>query len=196
MESAGAPSLTGCRRKFRCHRRMISGVENETMMKFCPGCGAPGMRFDSIKKFSCGSCGWEYFHNVAAATMAVLTVGERILFTIRADDPGRGMLDLPGGFADPDETSEESLARELREELGLEGLELTYLGSASNTYPFGGVVYKSCDSIYTAALDAIPPIRDEKEITGLELLGIDEIDPARIAFVSVRRAIELWATRR
>ena len=166
------------------------------MMKCCPNCGSEELKFDSVKKLTCPACDWVYFHNVAAATMALLTVGGKILFTVRGDEPAAGMLDFPGGFADPDETAEESLARELEEELGVRGLELTYLGSAPNTYPYGGSVYKSCDLIYTATLDEMPTVHDAAEIAGLELIDAGEIDEARIAFSSVRRAVELWRVRR
>ncbi len=166
------------------------------MMEFCPHCGWPAIRFDGAKKLSCEECGWTYYHNVAAAVMAALTIDGKVLFAERARDPGKGALELPGGFVDPDESAEDAIRRELAEELGLGGLDLEYVGSASNTYPFASVTYKTCDVIYTAAIEALPEIRATEEIASLELIGLDEIDDSRIAFDSVRAAIRILQARR
>ncbi len=166
------------------------------MMNHCPGCGADTIRFDGIKKFTCPACGWIYYHNVATAVMAALTIGDEVLFARRARDPARGLLELPGGFVDPDETAEAAIARELREELGLDGLCFEYVGSASNTYPFGGVTYKTCDLIYTASLERVPEIHAPEEIAALVLARPADVAPEDVAFSSVRRALELLHARR
>ena len=166
------------------------------MMEYCPHCGWPAIRFDGVKKLNCEECGWTYYHNVAAAVMAALTIDGKVLFAVRAQEPGKGALELPGGFVDPDESAEEAIRRELVEELDLDGLDLEYVGSASNTYPFASVTYKTCDVIYTAAIEEMPRIRATDEITSLELIGLDEIDDRRMAFDSVRSAIRILQARR
>ena len=165
------------------------------MMNMCPVCGSGAIRFDGIKKYTCRDCGWVYYQNVAAAVMVALMIGDEVVFGVRARDPARGLLELPGGFVDPDESAEEAIARELIEELGLEGLAFEYLGSASNTYPFGGVTYKTCDLIYTAPLDHLPEVRATHEISSLALVHPDRVDPATIAFASVHRALDLLRAR-
>ena len=51
-------------------------------------------------------------------TSAVLLQGDRILM-VRISDHGRTWWCLPGGTIEPDETPEETIVRELREELNL-----------------------------------------------------------------------------
>lgn len=55
----------------------------------------------------------------------------KVLLIKRLNPPYQDMWALPGGFIDMDETLSESAARELKEETGLEGIELTQL------YAFG-----------------------------------------------------------
>ena len=64
----------------------------------------------------------------------------RLLVVVRAEEPEKGTWDLPGGFADPGESIEESVRREVREELGLEIASMRYLCSYPNTYEYGGIV--------------------------------------------------------
>ena len=54
--------------------------------------------------------------------------GMQILLIRRSNHPFKGCWALPGGFAEPGETIEETAARELREEVGVEGANLQLVG--------------------------------------------------------------------
>ncbi len=116
---------------------------------FCPRCGSGSLQQRSEKEFACG-CGFHYFQNVASAVMVALCWQDELLVAVRARDPGRGLLDLPGGFVDPGESLEEALVRELKEELGLDltGETPRYLGSYANVYPYDDVTYHTCDTVF------------------------------------------------
>jgi 8-oxo-dGTP diphosphatase len=53
----------------------------------------------------------------------------RLLMVQRANDPGRGQWSLPGGRVEPGETDAYAVARELREETGLEVRVGSLIGS-------------------------------------------------------------------
>ena len=157
------------------------------MFKFCPICRAEDILFDGLKHYNCRKCSWSYFHTVAAAGGVFITIDDKLLFTVRAKEPARGLLDLPGGFVDPGESAEQAVLRELNEELHLtENISLTFLGTAPNIYPYDNVTYHTLDLVYTATLDKIPEIRDHSEIADLVLYHINEVPFDKLAFDSVK----------
>jgi 8-oxo-dGTP diphosphatase len=65
-----------------------------------------------------------FAHTVDAIIIANIPNGAMVLLIQRKFEPFKGMWALPGGFIEMDETLLEACQRELREETGLEGLEL------------------------------------------------------------------------
>jgi 8-oxo-dGTP diphosphatase len=57
-----------------------------------------------------------------------------VLLILRGHFPYEGMWALPGGFVDMEETLEEAITRELEEETGLKGVELTQLHAFSELH--------------------------------------------------------------
>ena len=136
--------------------------------RHCPSCTAAPLRFEGDKAIRCGVCGFRYFHNVAVAVATVIRVGDELLLTERAHAPRAGTYDLPGGFVDPDETLEDAVCREVREELGLDldGRALRYLFSSTNRYPFEGTTYRTSDVYFEVRLTERPPLSFADDVAG------------------------------
>ena len=85
--------------------------------KYCPVCGSNRFMEHDEKSKRCTSCGFVYYLNPSAATVALIE-NERgeLLVVRRGKEPAKGTLDLPGGFSDMEETSEEGVAREVMED--------------------------------------------------------------------------------
>ncbi len=130
--------------------------------------------------------------NPGAAVAAIIEHRGDILFAVRAHDPQAGMLDLPGGFVDNDETAEQALWRELEEELGLKDVPARYLASFPNSYPYGGVDYRTLDLIYLIELAEKPPLRADDDIVAIRWIPADSIPYEQIAFSSVRDALRYY----
>ncbi len=161
--------------------------------RFCPGCGVSGGEWKNGREFGCPSCGYRFFQNVAAACGVLIGHEGRFLFLVRAKDPARGLLGLPGGFVDPGEGVEQALAREVGEEISGAVGPLTFLASFPNRYPFSGVEYHTCDLYFRAPLACPPSVLrgDPDEVSGLLWLRPEEVDHDRLAFASLKA---LWAS--
>ncbi|MFC4050527.1 MULTISPECIES: NUDIX hydrolase [Actinomadura] len=73
----------------------------------------------------------------------------RLLMVRRGRPPGEGLWSIPGGRVEPGEDDAAALARELREETGLDVEPLALAGTVERPGP-GGVTYEIHD--YTAAV--------------------------------------------
>ncbi len=155
--------------------------------RYCPACGVAGLDAFVVNGRRCGSCGFEFFENVAAAVAVLIRNGSgEGLFTVREKDPGSGLLDLPGGFVDPGEGVEVAARREILEELGIELGDLAYAGSAPNRYAYKGVVYATADVFFTAGLPEGAKVAALDAIAGFEWRAISGVRDEEIAFDSIR----------
>ncbi|MGD0552781.1 MAG: NUDIX domain-containing protein [Sedimentisphaerales bacterium] len=164
------------------------------IFKYCPGCGAKGPKaYSKNKHITCGKCGFEYYHNVASSAAAIIECGSKVLVITRANKPKAGMLDFPGGFADYGESIEETVAREVREELGIKVKNPRYLISAPNIYVYKGVTYTTTDLFFTCMIDNPKKIKpNRKEIAGIEFFEPGRIPVNRLAFDSGKTAIRYY----
>jgi ADP-ribose pyrophosphatase YjhB (NUDIX family) len=162
------------------------------IFEYCPRCKSSDISFDDRKKFECSACSFTYFHNVATAAAAILEFDKKIILIKRAREPGKGKLDLPGGFIDPEETVEDGLNRELQEELGITLEKMKYLGSFPNVYKYKDVTYNTCDLFFCSKIESIPKAFEQTEISELVLINPAEIIPEDFAFKSTPKGLELF----
>jgi ADP-ribose pyrophosphatase YjhB (NUDIX family) len=166
----------------------------ERTIRFCPDCGKDSFRPESEKSWRCAECDFVLYQNTAAAVAAIIVHGGEILFAVRAGAPCAGKLDLPGGFVDNDETAEHALAREVGEELGLKEFEARYMASFPNTYPYGGIAYKTVDFIYVVELDQRPDFQPADDVSGVCWLPTGSVPMEQVAFASIRNAVRYFQT--
>ena len=148
--------------------------------RFCPKCSAKDFAQESEKLFICNKCQFNFYLNTAAAVAAIIKDNSGgILMTIRKFNPMAGKLDLPGGFVDGNETAEEALSREIKEELNLNVESLSYFTSVPNIYHFKEVTYNTLDLIYTCTVKSFENIKACDDAYGYIFLNIDDIDTAK-----------------
>lgn len=88
--------------------------------RYCPACGGELAAADADHEGYCRRCSRSWYRNMAPTAGAAIVHERRALATVRARDPQKGKLDVPGGFLAPGEHPIEALKRELSEELGIE----------------------------------------------------------------------------
>jgi len=164
------------------------------LFEYCPHCGKSTPEFKGGHYVLCSSCGFQYFHNVATAVGALITIGNTILLLERAQEPRAGKLALPGGFVDPGESLEEALRRECQEEVGLilEEEPLQFVASFPNQYLYKEVWYNTCDVFFRIFLsrEKIASLKaDPAEVRSLRWIEVDKIPVEELAFESSRKAI-------
>jgi len=79
----------------------------------------------------CPHCG-HYTNRAITVDALVLNEEGKVFLIKRGNEPEKGKWALPGGFVDWDETVEEAVSRELKEELGLTSKSLELAGIFSN----------------------------------------------------------------
>lgn len=120
---------------------------------FCSRCKGD-LEKKSENLLICKKCNFHFYLNPVPCNGLILENSKGELLIIkRKYDPGKGMFDIPGGFVDPDETLEESMIRESKEELNFEPKDIKYLNSYSDSYLFQGVNFKTIIAVFYAKTD-------------------------------------------
>jgi ADP-ribose pyrophosphatase YjhB (NUDIX family) len=97
--------------------------------RYCTACGTIATRKnDSL--YVCGA-GHDNWINPAVGVSAYVIKNGKVLFGVRSSDPGKGKLDVPGGFVEVHESAEQAAIREAKEEFGIDITVQHCLG----TYP-------------------------------------------------------------
>lgn len=164
----------------------------EEDFKFCPKCGG---HFKKQNKHSlvCSNCDLQYYINPRPCNAVILKNNDgKILFVKRKDNPQKGYWDLPGGFTNPKETMEESVKREIHEELKFDIQDFKYIGSMHDTYNYGGIQAYTFCSVFEGKLPeniTLTPSDDAEEII---FFSPHEIPLERIGFPSQRDFLKIY----
>ncbi len=159
----------------------------------CPGCGSQSIEVHQKNAMRCRACDYVYFHNTASAVAGIIEMRDGILLTVRGHEPKAGTYDLPGGFVDYNESVEDALKREIREELGIEVTIVSYLGSFPNRYVHRDIVYFTADLFFVCrAIDNDEKIRGNDEVKRWEIVPVDRLPLGKFGFESNVKALELY----
>lgn len=159
--------------------------------KYCPVCGSSHFEINNVKSKKCQDCGFSYYLNASSATVAlILNDKDELLVVRRKNDPGKDMLDMPGGFIDMDETGEEGMAREVKEETGLEATEVTYQFSYPNTYLYSGFVVHTLDMFFKVKVKDLSHVEAMDDAAAYHWIPLSEIHIEDFAFDSIRKGLK------
>lgn len=69
------------------------------LFKYCPKCGSPHFEVNNEKSKRCADCGFVYYFNSSAATVAfILNDKNELLVCRRGKEPAKGTLTCPVGL--------------------------------------------------------------------------------------------------
>lgn len=168
-------------------------IRMENIFRFCPRCKS-SLRIEGNRVLTCPSCGFSYYLNPAPCNAAILLNSKNELLLVRRKyEPKKGLLDLPGGFLDLGETAEESMGREIKEELGSEITGLRYFGSFYDVYIYKGISYNTVSFVYEGKLSK-KVISPHDDISELVYVPLKTIPFDMLAFDSVIKALKRYVS--
>ena len=139
-----------------------------SQFKYCPKCGSAHFEVHNEKSKQCADCGF------------------------RAKEPAKGTLDLPGGFIDMTETSEEGVAREVREETGMKVAKAEYLFSLPNIYIYSGFPVHTLDMFFRCTVEDTLHFEAMDDAADLFFLPLKDIRTEEFGLGSIRKGVGIF----
>jgi len=135
--------------------------------RYCGRCGTSTIQDEKESARVCPSCGYRSYPRVSPAMIVRITNGSRILLAHNRRFPG-GVFSCVAGYVEPGETLEQTVLREIKEEVGLEAAPPRYLSSQS--WPFPHSLMLGFET--TASGEPVP---DGEEISEARWFSADEL---------------------
>ncbi len=162
------------------------------LFQYCPKCGSKEFKVNNEKSKKCLACNFTYYFNPSAATVAVIVNPKReILVCRRANDPAKGTLDLPGGFVDMNETGEQAVIREVKEETNLNVDEAEYLFSLPNLYLYSGFLVHTLDLFYLCKVNDLNNPIGRDDISESFFVNIDDLIVDDFGLQSIKKGLTI-----
>lgn len=160
--------------------------------QFCPRCGNQ-LYWKKDEMTICTRCEHHVYENPRSTNAAILiNEQDEILLVRRAVNPFKGLWDLPGGFVSIREDFEESMLREITEEIGitLERNDLRYFRTYHERYVYQEMNYFLITITYTAHIRSDITLRPADDISEARFVDPHMVDLAEIAFPSMRQTVQ------
>lgn len=163
------------------------------MFRYCPVCGSSHFVVYQENAKKCESCGFQYYINPSAAVAAFVMNSEgELLVGRRAHDPAKGTLDLPGGFVALNETGEEAVRRELKEELNLTVTKAEMLYTIPNRYRWSGMTIPTLDLFFICEVEDLSQLKPLDDVVESFFIQLDYIQPDDFGLASIRQAVTMF----
>jgi NAD+ diphosphatase len=156
-----------------------------TTSRFCGRCGAATVRLPDERCMECPRCKLQAYPRISPAIITLVRKGELALLATNAKFPGAFYSTL-AGFAEIGESLEETLAREVHEEVGVNVGSVRYFGSQPWPFP------NSLMIAFTAEWVAGEIVIDRKEISDAKWFSVDELPLIPPSLSIARRLIDAW----
>ena len=119
---------------FALAGRALQLIDWDRTHQFCGACATPTRARTEERSRQCPACGLVAYPRVAPAVMCLVRHSSQLLLA-RAPRFPRGMYSALAGFAEPGETLEQCVEREVQEEVSIRVRKLRYFGSQPWPFP-------------------------------------------------------------
>lgn len=146
--------------------------------RYCGYCGSPTVHHPTERVLSCENCSHHFFPRINPCVIVLVTRGREMLLA-RSARVRSEFFSCLAGFIEVGETPEETIRREVKEEVGLEVENIRYFKSQS--WPFPSQLMLA----YFAEYAGGSLLLEEEEIAEAGWYGIDELPTVPSSRISV-----------
>jgi ADP-ribose pyrophosphatase YjhB (NUDIX family) len=165
--------------------------------RYCPRCATELELRESAgpdpARPTCPNCGWVHYDNPTPTVQAWIDRDGEFLALRRAGEPKQGEWNMPGGFVESGESGPEAIAREVREETGLEIAVGDVIGIFPSQYGEGEDAKPIFDVAYLCTITGGEMEISDESLEGAWFSLADFPEPA---FDGERMALEALRSRR
>jgi NAD+ diphosphatase len=155
---------------------------------FCPRCGAGTTHIAGEWGKRCPRCRYEHYPHLHPAVIVLVKDGDRVLLARKREwSPGR--YSLIAGFVDNGECLEGAVRREVKEEVGVDVGELTYVGSQN--WPFPSQLMVGFVATYAGGEIVV----DREELEDARWFAVDELPEGPSRHSIARFIMDRYARR-
>jgi NADH pyrophosphatase NudC (nudix superfamily) len=160
-------------------------------MKYCPKCASELVKktMDGLERTVCNQqdCGFVLWDNPVPVVAAIVEYNDSIVLARNAGWP-QGMFSMVTGYLERDESPENAVLREVKEELGLGAQLQGFIGH----YPFP----RKNQLILAFAVNASGTIELNHEIAEVKLLPKDKLESKQFGrFQLTARIVQDWRAK-
>lgn len=131
--------------------------------------------------------------NPSAANVAfILNDKGQLLVERRLNEPAKGTLDLPGGFTDANETGEEGIVREVKEETALQVDRAEYLFSLPNKYRYSDLDIPTLDMFFRCHVSDISTLKAGDDASEAMWIALEDIHTEEFGLRSIREGLRIF----
>lgn len=160
-------------------------VDWATTHRYCGRCATQAERMIDERAMRCPSCGLTSYPRIAPAIIVLVRRGDEALLARNARFPLPFYSTL-AGFSEVGETLEETLVREVREEVGVTVNKPRYFGSQPWPFPHSLMIG------FFAEYERGDIVVDEKEIAHADWFRADALPTIPPPLSIARRLIDAW----
>jgi NAD+ diphosphatase len=164
--------------------RAVQIVDWDRTHQYCGRCGSLTRNHPRDRAKECTSCGLISYPRISPAIIVLVRKNDRLLMA-RAHRHPPGFYSVLAGFVEPGETLEEAVAREIREEVGIEVRDIQYFGSQPWPFPNSLMIAYTCHYV------AGDIVLEEAELEDAGWFTADKLPPCPPK-ISIARQLIDW----
>jgi NAD+ diphosphatase len=157
--------------------------------RFCGSCGQAMTQIHWERAMYCKPCDLRSYPRISPSMIVLVTRGDEILLA-RSPRFVTGVYSTLAGFAEPGESAEDCLVREVREEVAVEVKNIQYVGS--QCWPFPHSMMLGFHAEYAGGEIVMQP----DEIEDAQWFNVHALPPLPAGRSIARHLIDLYVARR